>query len=199
MAVKTQTETQIEIPRIELNRLNVRVIGDSPLIVHKWSDKSKKQMLDKMLKVATKGREPKDPEGEFEASIYRDKEGRPVFPSIAFKSAIVSACRFLDDLKMTVVRGGLHINAEYVLLEGDAPIMREDTVRVGMGTSDLRYRGEFTHWSAMLPIVHNTRVLSVAQVVNLVNLAGFGVGCGEWRPERNGQYGRFHVQMENEA
>jgi hypothetical protein len=30
--------------------------------------------------------------------------------------------------------------------------------------------------------------------VNLFNVAGFAVGVGEWRPERDGSNGMFHVQ-----
>jgi hypothetical protein len=42
-------------------------------------------------------------------------------------------------------------------------------------------------------IKFNTSAISAEQVANLLNVAGFGVGIGEWRPERNGSYGRFHV------
>jgi hypothetical protein len=71
--------------------------------------------------------------------------------------------------------------------------MREDTVRVGMGVADLRYRGEFDPWAAILPVQYNAGVMSAEQVVTLINLGGFASGVGEWRPQRNGIYGRFHV------
>ena len=41
-------------------------------------------------------------------------------------------------------------------------------------------------------------MLSAAQIVNLFNTAGFGVGIGEWRSEKDGQYGSFHVATEAE-
>jgi hypothetical protein len=53
-------------------------------------------------------------------------------------------------------------------------------VRVGMGTADIRYRGEFKTWSATVTVRYNARVLSADQVVNLFNTAGFAVGVGEW-------------------
>ena len=39
----------------------------------------------------------------------------------------------------------------------------------------------------------NAALLSAEQVVNLFQTAGFAVGIGDWRPERNGLFGRFHV------
>lgn len=190
-------EQPVQIPPIQIERFEIRVVGDSPLIMHKWSEKAKKQILDKQMKVATTGRDAKDPQRDFEESIYRDQDGDYAFPSIAFKSAIVSACRFSDGLKMTVLRGAVHIENEFVKILG-GPVPREDMVRVGMGSADIRYRAEFSPWSAMLRVAVNTQILSFAQVLNLINLAGFGVGVGEWRPERNGSFGRFHVKLEGE-
>lgn len=64
------------------------------------------------------------------------------------------------------------------------------------GTADIRYRPEFKHWRVKLPIKYNADKISLEQLVNLFNLAGFGVGVGEWRPEKDGQYGMFHVVTE---
>ena len=35
--------------------------------------------------------------------------------------------------------------------------------------------------------------LNEGNIINLINRAGFGVGVGEWRPEKGGEYGRFMV------
>jgi hypothetical protein len=77
--------------------------------------------------------------------------------------------------------------------------MREDMVRVGMGTADLRYRASFWPWSAIVRVRFNANVLSAAQIVNLFNTAGFAVGIGEWRMEKDGQSGSFHVATLKEA
>ena len=78
------------------------------------------------------------------------------------------------------------------------PALREDVCRVGMGVADLRYRGQFDPWGVKLRVQINTAVISPEQVVNLFNLAGFAVGVAEWRPERNGPYGRFRVATAGE-
>lgn len=186
----------IILPPIKIETAAFILIGDSPLIVHAWSEKAKRQMLDKQMKKATKAREAKDPEADYEACFYRTPTGAYGFPAIGLKSAMVSACRFVD-AKMTVARGAFHIDAEMMEVIGD-PQMREDMVRVGMGTADIRYRPEFQQWRIPVTIKFNSAAMSVEQIANLINTAGFGVGIGEWRPEKNGSYGRFHVGTSEE-
>ena len=187
----------IVLPPIKIQTVQFMLIGDSPLIVHAWSEKAKRQMLDKQMKKATTAREAKDPEADYEACFYKTETGAYGFPAIGLKAAMISACRFAD-MKMTLARGAFHIDAEMVEVIGD-PRPREDMVRVGMGTADIRYRPEFPEWRIPLTLKINASVISPEQVANLLNIAGFGVGIGEWRPERNGQYGRFHVATSEEA
>lgn len=186
----------IEIPAIDVQHLRVRLVGDSPLISHKWSEKAKKQMLSKQMKEAKQAKEAKNPEQDYLDSLYEHPDGGYGFPCVAFKAAAVGACRFAD-MKMTEARGAFHVNGELAQIEG-LPTPREDMVRVGMGTADIRYRGEFREWSTELDISYNASSISPAQIVNLLNLAGFGVGVGEWRPEKDGPYGRFHVETKTE-
>lgn len=188
----------IEIPRLNLATVQVCLIGDSPLICHAWSHKAKQAMLDKQMKKGRQAKEAKDPERDFQESLYKLPDGGFGFPAVAFKAAMVGACRFVENMKMTEARGAFHILGEMIPIDG-TPTPREDMVRVGMGTADIRYRGEFKTWRAVLDISYNQSAISAEQIVNLLNVAGFGVGVGEWRPERNGSYGRFHVATETEA
>lgn len=190
------TATAIELPPLNIQQVAFTLVGDSPLIVHAWSEKAKRQMLDKQMKKATKAKEAKDPEADYEACFYRTPGGAYGFPAIGVKAAMISACRFAD-MKMTAARGAFHIDCEMLEVIGD-PRPREDMVRVGMGTADIRYRPEFPEWRIPVTLKINASVISAEQVANLLNIAGFGVGIGEWRPERNGQYGRFHVAAEDE-
>lgn len=196
MAVSKKTEEVVEIKAINIQRVTITLIGDSPLIVHAWSSKAKKEMLDKQMKKAKTAKAAKDPSRDYEEAFYRLDDGKPGFPTIAFKAAAVSAGgRFSDGLKMTELRGAFHIEGELVEVIG-SPRMREDMVRVGMGTADIRYRPEFPQWRVDLPVRYNADKISMEQMANIFNLAGFGVGVGEWRPEKDGQFGMFHVATE---
>lgn len=194
MMPKKEAVQAVELRPINLKQVNLELVGTSPLIVHAWAEKAKKEMLDKQMKKAKGAKEAKDPERDYQGAFYRLADGSPGFPSIAFKQAAVSAGgRFSDGLKMTELRGSFFIGGELVKINGD-PRMREDMVRIGMGTADIRYRPEFPEWSVILPITYNADAISLEQLVNIFNLAGFGVGVGEWRPEKNGQFGMFRVK-----
>lgn len=194
----------VSIPEIKLSVFKLTLVGDSSLICHRWSEKAKKQMLDKQMGTACGPKARKNPEKDFLESLYwldgmpanptiKDvKKAKFGFPAVAFKSAAVDASLQTDGGKKTVSRAAFHVLGELVAIEG-TPEPREDMVKVGMGTADLRYRGEFKKWKAELTIRHNPDVLSAAQITNLFNMGGFGVGVGEWRPQRDGSYGMFHV------
>lgn len=193
------TEAQVNISRIDTEHMFVPIVGTSPLIMHKFSEKAKRQMLD-----AQQGRKsPKvsrDPEADYQASFYRTKEGFG-FPAIAFKACTIGAARFFGkDVKMTELRQFLFFRG--VVSENDpqslveivgSPRMREDIVRLGMSGTDLRYRAEFPEWSATLEVIYVKSALTQSSVLSLIDAGGMGVGVGEWRPEKKGDFGTFQV------
>lgn len=185
-------EEVVKLAGLAIDRITLRIVGTSPLIVHKWSEKAKKQMLDKQMKRATQGKAAKDPEQDYRESLYVCDDGSYGFPAVAFKAAAVRAGTYCD-MKMVFLRGAFHVEGDLVKIEGE-PRPREDMVRVGMGTADIRYRPEFPKWAADLRVTFNSRALTPEQIVNLFEVAGFAVGVGEWRPEKNGQFGRFEVE-----
>lgn len=209
MAIKK--EESITIPAINIQTAVIRVVGDSPLIMHKWSEKAKKEILDKQMKKAkSKGHDAKDPVRDFIDSMYW-LEGEPEekteagfmqaiqngarfgFPSVAFKaSAVAAGFRSGVTKNMVSMNAAFHIDGELVEIKG-VPEMREDMVRVGMGVADIRYRGEFKEWSATFQVKYNASAISLEQLVNLFNLGGFACGLGEWRPEKGGAFGMYHV------
>lgn len=205
MAIKAKEQPlEISVPAIKINEIQLMLVGDSPLICHAWSEKAKRQMLFKQMKKAQGGREAKDPFQDFVASLYWIDEkpqnptvedlasARFAFPAVAFKSAAVDACSYATGITKVMARGAFHIAADLVEIQG-TPEMREDMVKIAMGTADIRYRGEFRNWQAAVDIRYNAAALSAEQLVNLFNIGGFAVGIGEWRPQKDGSFGMFHV------
>lgn len=207
----------LEIARLKTEKIIVPIVGTSPLVVHRFSEKAKKQMLDAMQGVK-RVREHKNPQAEFEGAFYRFEDGRYGFPSIGFKSCMVDAARFYHGVTMTLLKQVIFVagkfgvdnvalteivgNAEVAEISEDGSdpniIMREDVVRVGQGGTDLRYRPQFTEWRAELTIKYVTSQLSRESVLSLLDAGGMGVGVGEWRPERSGEMGTFTIDEDRE-
>lgn len=213
MAKTTNNEESIlgvEIPQIEICTATVRIIGDSPLISHAWSEKAKKMILDKQMKKATTGKEVRDPWMDFCESLYwldgmpKNPEEADIakarfgFPTVAFKACAIDAGYQQGVLaKKTTARGAFHLIGEFAEING-TPTMREDMVKIGMGTADLRYRGEFKNWSTELTIAYNPKAISLEQIISLLDIGGFANGVGEWRPSKDGPFGTFHVAKKGE-
>ncbi len=192
-----ETTVQVSPERIDVRRITVRIVGDSPLITHAWSTKAKQMMLDKQMKKGTQAKEAKDPERDYQESLYHLPGGGHGFPSIGVKAAAIRGAKGLG-MVMSDTRAAFHVEGDLLRING-TPHPREDMVRVGMGTADIRYRGEFVDWSIDLPITYNARIVSAEQIIAMLDAGGFGTGIGEWRPEKDGQFGRFHVEGDKKS
>jgi len=187
-----------EISRIAAETLDIPIIGTSPLIMHRFSEKAKRMMLDNMQGRKTP-KEPKNPEAEYAAAFYRMADEGYGFPVLAFKAATIGAARFygksvtMTNLRQCIfVKGELGATGELLTRVKGEPRMREDVVRVGQGT-DLRYRPEFVEWSVVLRVTYVTSSLTRSSLLSLVDAGGLGVGAGEWRPEKRGDFGTYAV------
>lgn len=217
MATKKANTEVIEIRPIEIKKVTIRIVGDTPLIMHAWSEKAKRMMLEAQMGIAKgKKKEAKNPVDDFIRSMYwltpMPEDGtmesfeeaiangaRFGFPVTAFKQAAISAAYRMGWAKDKMsMRGAFFIDSDengMIEIHSDTPEMREDMVKVGMGTADIRYRGEFKNWYADLTISYNANgQYSLENIVNIINAGGYVCGVGEWRPERDGQNGMFHVQ-----
>jgi hypothetical protein len=240
MAAAKKTEL-IEIKPLEMKEVTVRIIGDTPLIMHAWSAKAKREILYKEVFGKSLGKDAREPIKDFCSSMYwltpmpeefdentvfeAIKTAKFGFPVTAFKQAAISAayrmgwtkdkmstrgCFFIEpdassyysgDLEVDLARKAINIipnvprTEQLVEIHSETPLMREDMVRVGMGSADIRYRGEFQNWSCDLRIKYNTNgAYRLDQILNMINAGGTVCGIGEWRPERDGQYGLYHIE-----
>lgn len=188
----------ITLQRIERETISVRLNGTAPLIVHRFDEKSKQMMLEAQQSTTRAKKQPKDPVAQFEASRYLLPDGRHGFPSIAFKLAAVAGARLFEGVSMVQAKSLISTTGEGpdqlvpLIIDGE-PIMREDTVRVGMGTADLRYRAQYWPWAVDLLISFAPSQISAESVIALIDAGGGAAGVGEWRPEKGGNNGTFQV------
>ena len=198
-------EKGIEIKPLEVETIEFWLVGDTSLIMHKWSTKAKEEMLSKQMKQKTSAKEAKDPEQQFRDAIYYYPGGGYGFPADAFKACIVnSQVKSAKAIDKTHARAAFHVMGEadddsrqLVRIYGE-PVKRQDMVRIQQ-TTDIRFRPEFKKWSAKLIVRFRKDAISEFQLINLYQTAGFSTGLGEWRPEKNGQHGMFHVAGPDEV
>lgn len=215
MAVK-KTEL-VEIRPLDMRTTTLTIVGETPLIMHAWSEKAKKQMLDaQMGKAKGKQKDKKNPVEDFINSMYWLTEKPTEYTEEAFEEACRNGAKFgfpVTALKQAAIsasfrmgwskdkmslRGAFFIDGgfgEFMEIKSDKPVMREDMVKVGMGTADLRYRGEFQNWSATFNLRYDANgQYSLDSIINMINAGGTVCGIGEWRVERDGMCGMFHVK-----
>jgi hypothetical protein len=199
---------RIELPELDICYLRVAIVGVNELICHQWSDKARKLMLNKQMNKASLGKQAKNPVEDYQATLYRIQDapaGAPFedgvfgFPAIAFKDAAVTACTSLGkSITKIAARQAFHTEGPELVRVYGRPYMREDMVRLNGTTADVRHRASFKQWGAFVDLSYNKHVLSHEQIINLMNTAGYAVGVGEWRPETNGNFGRFRVSRGDE-
>lgn len=194
--------------------MEVTLEGLTPLLVHNFGAKAIREILEKQMGKAKPKRDHKDPFQDFIESLYiidQDKVPKePLepgghwkyfpdtfgFPANAFKKAMVNACSFVEGIPKTRIRGVVHVHGDILPLKYSKLVLRQDTVRIGKWnskTSDIRFRGEFHDWSVKLRLQYNSNAITPEQLAMLINNAGFSVGLGEWRPEKDGSHGTFAI------
>jgi len=190
------------LARVKIETMLVPIIGTSPLIVSRFTEKQKRAMLATQQK-RKEAKEPRDPDAEYESSLYLLDDETPGMPAVAFKAATISASRFYArTVKMVELRQFLFFQGEMskqaqqqlVRIVGEHH-SREDVVRLAgpSRSADLRYRAEFSDWSTTLTVAFAAGCISRDSILSLIHAGGFGVGVGEWRPERNGELGRYEI------
>ena len=188
------------LKRISTKEIKVKIRGLSSLIVHAWGKKALEEMLagqqmtKEEKKLAKQNRTKKDPERDFNEARYIIN-GKDCFPTISVKKAMVDTGAALG-ISRVVIRQAVFVLGDYFEIKGGKPVRREDTVRVGPFNNrqaDLRYRPEYANWSADLIFRYRTDMIDEDQLLALLENAGFSVGIGEWRPQKDGQFGTFEV------
>ena len=198
MATKAKVKIEITPPNFQI--LPVRVEGTAPLMLHKFSEKMRKQIEAKQTATdSTRAkRAPKDYAAEFNAARYKARGGNwDGIPAGAFRAAMIRACGRVDGLPMTVAKGAFFIIADgrdetdgtpLIKIEGKA-VHDTRPVRLESGVADLRNRPRYDSWACNLKIQFDADLLSANDVANLLARAGATVGVGELRPQGPNSYG----------
>ena len=175
--------------------------GVAPLVIHRFSSKTKQQMKEKMEtgKAASskKNREAKATDDLFNESRYVSREGWDGIHAGAFRNAMISACRLVG-FKMTLAKMSIFIEADgwdkaepqipLVRIHGE-PVKQEDMARVETGQPYVTVRAAYHDWSCKLRIRWDGDQFTIEDITNLLSRVGLQVGIGEGRPDSKNSAG----------
>lgn len=197
MSKKTET---IDIVEIRRERIPVCIVGETPLICNRMTEKAKQEFL---LPGKTKNRAEResslkqDPYEAFRNSPYTQPSGNTLItmPSTAFKGALRQVAVDMPGATKAQLGRLTFVEGEQVEIFGVPKLLLSTVRNSGMNrTPDIRARAILPEWAALLYIHYTVPMLSKSSVLNLFAAAGSIVGVGDWRPEKgSGNFGCFEI------
>lgn len=192
---KTTTNSNVTIKAPNFGTAEFKLRGIAPLVIHRFSAKTKKQMKEKMEtgKAASskKNREAKNTDDTYHEARYIAKQGWDGVHAGAFRNALISACRLVG-FKMTLAKLSLFVEADgwdkeepqipLIRIYGD-PVKQEDMARVETGQPYVTVRAAYHDWTMKLRIRWDADQFTLQDVANLLSRVGLQVGIGEGRPD----------------
>lgn len=198
MALKKGSDDKhLEIPQISIGVTTVHLVGMTPLLTNRFGEGKIKQIEDKQQGAGKLVRPARNPKEEFEQAKYLLPDGRCGLPAAGVKKALVNGGGRFADETMTVLRGVVNVipvAAGLIPIIAGEPTMVRHIGRLRDGTSSPIYRPQFDPWELSVECHFMTNMITLEQVLNLFQIAGFAVGLGDYRPENKGTYGTFFVK-----
>lgn len=204
----TSTTVTIKPPNFGIATFNVT--GTSPLVIHRFSAKTKAQMKMKMetgkAAGSKKNREAKQTDDLYQEARYISTDGWDGFNASSIRAALISACRLVG-FKMTLAKLSLFdlpdgVDAEepqirLIRIIGK-PRKQEDMARVETGQPYVTVRAAYHDWKAAIKIRYDADQFTLQDVTNLIMRVGQQVGLGEGRPDSKNSagmgWGLFDIQ-----
>lgn len=204
---KATTSNEIEILKVNTGRIEVCLLGDTPIILNRLSEKVMRELL------MPKGRKTAADKAsqlkhhifeEFAASPYTDSD--PNGPThiqhlaSAFKKALMTAAVDIPGAAKAQVGRLTWVVGDRVPIYGVPEILLSPVRSADMNrTPDIRTRAIIRHWACRFQIAFVTPLLKTQGIANLLASAGLTQGVGDWRPQKGaGSYGQFSLVNEDD-
>lgn len=208
MKAKAPKDETINIVEITQGKLSCNILGLTPLIFNRVSEKAKQQLL---MPPARKNAADKasslkhNPLQEFRDSPYTAKESdAPTLlrlPAETFKGAMRSAALDMPGAAKSVIGRLTYVNGAYVPIYGIPKLLMSVTRSADINrTPDIRTRAIVARWACRLTVTYVMPILREQAIVNLLAAAGIIRGVGDWRQEKgSGSYGQFEIVANDDA
>ena len=188
-------------------RYRIRIKGLSPLIMHNGAagldsrspaNIEKAEIASKRGKNRTEADDARLRELETLTSLWLDEDGAPTVPASALRATIETGARKLKQGPQ--VREGLIVDrVEAFDYDASLGSTFEELCRTVQFTTGvvvqrsriLRTRAKFDEWAATFTVECDDELVDERQLAVWLDIAGWRIGLGDWRPEKSGHYGRF--------
>lgn len=202
MAPTKSNDNEFNIPAFGSKTISLTIIGRSPLIYNRVTEKARRELLLPPPKKTASQKESSlkhDPLREFHASPYTTRDASAptllVVPAEMFKGAMANAALDIPNAAVTKAKVGrlIWVEGEGVPIYGipkifSAIVRNSDPAH----TPDVRTRCIVPQWAAEIVVSYTTPLITAKHVVDLATFAGQVCGIGDWRPQKGkGSYGQF--------
>jgi len=200
MAIKEKKDEQISILALKRGKATFHIIGTTPLLMNRFSEKAKQQLLAPPPRKNAAERSATlkhDPIAEYRASVYLNRDpnrkARVHAPSEWFKSALANAALDIPGAAKAKLERLVQVSPQIDLF--GTPRLHFGMVRSAdmNRTPDVRCRAVFSEWACSFDVSYIATLIKANDISNLVAAAGEIVGCGDWRPQKGGTYGQFRI------
>ena len=184
----------------QLLRLPVRLIGETPILMHRWSQKALLMMLGKMVGIDMP-KVAKDLTNDYEQSWYRNVNGVLALPCRIIKASIVEGAiatgKVVSKAELKRSLRVLGYTTPITIPKGKEMYPDVSIVRTsGMSKApDVRARAVIpAGWTADI-VLQFPKTLSVDKVISALVGAGNAVGLCDFRMEKGGDFGAFDIEV----
>jgi hypothetical protein len=202
MAIR-EKDVSINVVEVTTSKLSFNVLGTTPLIMNRMSEKTWRELLMPKPKknAAEKASSMKhNPIQEFKDSPYKIiDESAPTFLAVmvtAFKRAMMTAALDMPgSVNKSKIGRLVYVHGNLQPVYGVPKIFSTITRSADMNkTPDVRTRAILPEWACQIKIEFTTPILNDQSIVNLLAAAGFQSGIGDWRQEKgSGNFGSFKI------
>jgi len=189
----------IVVPKLKLNIIKVGLRGTTPLLMDKFPDETRAQILDKQIGLTKGSKQLRDMDKEYVNAIHYINDGLKVgFPAQAFKSGMIESTSFVGsrDFSKKLLKGIQIINSEGNDL---IPISYDIVGKLKHYPKDsnTKISPMFENWKCELIIQYDANNISPQDIITLLNYSGFYYGIGIWSPRAKcgGKYGMYEVDV----
>lgn len=204
-------ERVIEVQPIKIEHATILIEGDGDLVLNKMNARNTRELI--AIRTGTKlvKEVPNVWEDIITAIHWRDgypvkdtyhnmtedtlhemlKNNAPCISGFGFKKSFCQAVvRNEIDTYSTKFDNAMNVTARLEPIKFAGHFVDETLMSPKRGAPILVYINRFSGWSSQIHITYTENVYTLDQIVNIINMAGFGLGIGSGR---SSGYGRYHV------